>query len=230
MLCKRVAVCTSSGHLEKGPINSTWVAFFFCVPLQLGSANPWSFFFWTRYDLGQTLLKALCSVKHDTHHRIRHLHALMGVVVLMFSSLFSALCPSSLPSSFSFSWSSPLSSMMWGTSTLRILANEDICTFLEYDLHTSMEETSKRGVLGRHQSCSKERIFALSNKIERNHLSRTTSSLLHLASYNDGNWRKFIRHLQFLQRFLLKTKRWKNCKNTLHTVLFSQFRALIHSD
>ena len=32
----------------------------------------------------------------------------------------------------------------------------------------SMEETSKYGVLGRHQSCSEERIEVLSNTIERN--------------------------------------------------------------
>ena len=37
-----------------------------------------------------------------------------------------------------------------------------------------MEETSKYGVLGRHQPCSKERIEVLSDTIERHHSSRNT--------------------------------------------------------
>ena len=36
-----------------------------------------------------------------------------------------------------------------------------------------MEETSKHGVLGRHQTCSKERIEVLSDAIERHHLYNT---------------------------------------------------------
>ena len=36
-----------------------------------------------------------------------------------------------------------------------------------------MEETSRRGILGRHQSCDSERINILSDSIECNHLSRT---------------------------------------------------------
>ena len=41
-----------------------------------------------------------------------------------------------------------------------------------------MEETSRRGILGRHQSCDSERIQILSHSIECNHPSRNTSSLL----------------------------------------------------
>ena len=36
-------------------------------------------------------------------------------------------------------------------------------------MHKSMEETSKNGVLGRHQPCSEERIEVLSDTIERHH-------------------------------------------------------------
>ena len=46
----------------------------------------------------------------------------------------------------------------------------------------SMEETSKYGILGRHQSCSEERIEVLSKSIERNHSSRNTPSLLYSES------------------------------------------------
>ena len=41
-----------------------------------------------------------------------------------------------------------------------------------------VEETSKHGVLGRHKTCSKEKIEVLSNTIERNHPLRHTPSLL----------------------------------------------------
>ena len=40
-----------------------------------------------------------------------------------------------------------------------------------------MEETSRRGILGRHRSCDYERIHILSDSIECNHPSRNTSSL-----------------------------------------------------
>ena len=43
----------------------------------------------------------------------------------------------------------------------------------------NVEETSKQGVLGRHQTCSKERNSVLSNTIERNHPLRHTPSLLY---------------------------------------------------
>ena len=56
-----------------------------------------------------------------------------------------------------------------------------------------VEDTSRHGVLGRHKTCSTERIKVLSNKIERNHPLRHTPSLLYPESYCDGNWRNQIR-------------------------------------
>ena len=56
-----------------------------------------------------------------------------------------------------------------------------------------MEEKSKHGTLGRHQSCSEERIEVLSNTIERDHSSRNTPSFLYSESCSDGNWRSHIR-------------------------------------
>ena len=46
-------------------------------------------------------------------------------------------------------------------------------------MHTAWKETSKHGVLGRHQTCSKERIKILSDAIERHHLLQHTPSLLY---------------------------------------------------
>ena len=57
----------------------------------------------------------------------------------------------------------------------------------------SMEETSKHGVLGPYQTCSKERVDILSDSIECNHSSRNTSSLLYSESCQDGNWRSLTR-------------------------------------
>ena len=45
-----------------------------------------------------------------------------------------------------------------------------------------MKETPERSVLGRHQSCSEERIEVPSDSIERDHSSRDTSSLLYSES------------------------------------------------
>ena len=56
-----------------------------------------------------------------------------------------------------------------------------------------MEGTLEHCVLGRHQSCSEERIAVLSDTIERHHFSRNTSSLLYFESCQDGNWRSYIR-------------------------------------
>ena len=47
-------------------------------------------------------------------------------------------------------------------------------------------EESKHGALGRHQTCSKERIEVLSDAIERHHSSRNTSSSLYPESCSDG--------------------------------------------
>ena len=57
----------------------------------------------------------------------------------------------------------------------------------------SVEETSKHGVLGRHQTCSKERIEVLSDAIERLHPLQYTPSLLYPEGYHDGNWRNHFR-------------------------------------
>ena len=57
----------------------------------------------------------------------------------------------------------------------------------------SVEETSKHGVLGRHQTCSKERIKVLSDAIERHHPLQYTPSLLYPEAYSDGNWRNHLR-------------------------------------
>ena len=76
---------------------------------------------------------------------------------------------------------------------------------LTQDSAQSMEETSKHGILGRHQSCSEEKIEILSDQIERYHSSRNTPSLLYPESCSDGNCRsqyeKYMCHLVLLQRF-----------------------------
>ena len=48
-------------------------------------------------------------------------------------------------------------------------------------------------MLGRHQSCSEERIEVLSDSIERYHASCNISSLLYSESCQDGNWRSHLR-------------------------------------
>ena len=73
-----------------------------------------------------------------------------------------------------------------------------------------VEETSKHGVLGRHQPCSKERIKVQSNSIERHHSLRHAPSLLYPEGCHDGNWRNHIREsICFTptssEDFLLKT-------------------------
>ncbi len=54
-----------------------------------------------------------------------------------------------------------------------------------------MEETSRRGILGRYWSCDQRRINILSNTTECNYFSRITSSLLHSNSWKIENWRSF---------------------------------------
>ena len=59
-----------------------------------------------------------------------------------------------------------------------------------------VEETSRRNILGRHQSCSEERIQVLSHTIERNHSLRYTPSLLFSEVFRKllvGNWRSHLR-------------------------------------
>ena len=55
-----------------------------------------------------------------------------------------------------------------------------------------MEETLRRGILGRRQSCDSKRIDILSDTIECNYSSRYTSSLLHSKSWKIENWRSFV--------------------------------------
>ena len=63
------------------------------------------------------------------------------------------------------------------------------CTVHAY----KVEESSKHDVLGRHQTCSKERIEVLSDAIERHHPSQYTPNLLYPEGYSDGSWRNHIR-------------------------------------
>ena len=73
----------------------------------------------------------------------------------------------------------------------------------------SVEETSKHGVLGRHQTCSKERVKVLSDAIERHHPLQYTPSLLYPESCSDGRLeksytKKYMSHLGRFRRFPLK--------------------------
>ena len=78
-----------------------------------------------------------------------------------------------------------------------------------------MEETSKHCVLGRNQTCSKERIKVLSNAIERHHPLRYNPSLLYPESCSDGNWsnhkrKKYMNLLERLRRFPWDMIGWRN--------------------
>ena len=79
------------------------------------------------------------------------------------------------------------------TKTMRILLRSTWVYRVMTFYAQSMEETSEHGFLGRHQSCSEERIEVLSDSIERNHSSRNTSSLLYSESCSDVNWRSHLR-------------------------------------
>ena len=56
-------------------------------------------------------------------------------------------------------------------------------------------ETSRRGILGRHQSCDSKGIDILSDSIECNHPSRSTSSLLYSKSCEIEDWRSSTREI-----------------------------------
>ena len=60
-------------------------------------------------------------------------------------------------------------------------------------MHKAWKKHQKHGVLGRYQTCSKERIKVLSDAIERHHSLQYTPSLLYPESCSDGNWRNHIR-------------------------------------
>ena len=66
--------------------------------------------------------------------------------------------------------------------------------FFKYIYHVGCAiNLQDHGILGRHQSCSEERIEVLSSSIERYHSSRNTPSLLYSESCKDGNWRSHLR-------------------------------------
>ena len=77
------------------------------------------------------------------------------------------------------------SSRLWilWTKSIRILRRS---TWVYRVMHNTCtkhwRETSEHGVLGRHQSCSEERIEVLSDLIDRNHSSRNTLSLSYFES------------------------------------------------
>ena len=56
-------------------------------------------------------------------------------------------------------------------------------------MHTAWKKHQKHCVLGRHQTCSKERIEVLSDAIERHHSLQYTHNLLYPESCSDGKWR-----------------------------------------
>ena len=60
-------------------------------------------------------------------------------------------------------------------------------------MHTAWKKHQNTGVLGRHQTSSKERIKVLSNAIERHHYLQYTPSFLYPESCSDGNWRSHLR-------------------------------------
>ena len=87
----------------------------------------------THFNVTLTLAQVWCVCV--AHFISSHPHCAHDVVVLILSTTLPSTlcCPSSLSSFFSFSWSSLSSSMMWGLSTLRTLANEDLGTLAEND-------------------------------------------------------------------------------------------------
>ena len=79
------------------------------------------------------------------------------------------------------------------------------CTVPAY----SMEETPKHGVLGRHQTSSKERIRVLLDAIERHHPLQYTPSFLYPEGYQDGNWRNCKHHTSNTAKSYVKWLRRK---------------------
>ena len=94
-----------------------------------------------------------------------------------------------------------------------------------------MEETSRRSVLGRHQSCDSKRSDILSDSIECNHSSRNTSSLLYSKSCQTEDWRSLIRQsIRVTSTFTkdLITSRWdkrigfESCSEVVRQTKFFQ--------
>ena len=59
-------------------------------------------------------------------------------------------------------------------------------------MQTAWKKHQKHCVLGRHQTCSKERIKVLSDAIERHHPLQYIPSLLYPEGYHDEIWRSHI--------------------------------------
>ena len=102
----------------------------------------------------------------------------------------------------------------WEQGTQRSGCNWRGCT-ASCIVQAKEESASTFGVLGRHQTRAKERIFS-SMKHDRTQSSFTTRFQL-IVSRRISWWelersytRKKMRHLDFLRRFLLKTIGWKN--------------------
>ena len=91
-------------------------------------------------------------------------------------------------------------------------------------IHTqNIKETSKHGVLRRHQTCSEERIKVLSNAMERHHFFKKHSQLL--VSRQCFGWKteksytkKYMRHLGLLDEGIgfrsCSTTRRRSCSTT----------------
>ena len=110
-------------HVKTGCVNSTPHTSQFLV---FHSHILMSHWHWLKFGVCRALQFIPSSCAHD------------AAVLILSTTLPSTLCfPSSLSSSFSFSCSSPSSSMMWETRTLRTLANEDLGTLAENDPLTS---------------------------------------------------------------------------------------------
>ena len=64
--------------------------------------------------------------------------------------------------------------------------------YIDFSVPQCMEETSRRGILGRYWSWNQERISVLSNSIECSYPLRNTSSLLYSNSSEIEDWRSFV--------------------------------------
>ena len=76
---------------------------------------------WLKFGVQRTFHSIPSSCAHDV------------VVLTLCDSLFHFLLSTFSPIVLFMLWSSPSSSMMWGASTLRTSANEDLGTLAEYD-------------------------------------------------------------------------------------------------
>ena len=100
--------------------------------------------------------------------------------------------------------------ILW-TRTIRILFTIDLNEPRHAQhMHKSMEETSEHGILGRHQSCSKERIEVLSDSIECYHSSWTHFQLIVFRKLlwwklEKSYTRKYMRHPRPPFKDLLET-------------------------